>query len=39
MYTSYTKPNTKDIMVEKAIELFKERGTEPYGSGFYKGHL
>ena len=28
MYTSYTKPNTKDIMVEKAIELFKERGTE-----------
>lgn len=28
MYTSYTKQGTKTLMVEKAIALFKERGTE-----------
>lgn len=28
MYTQYTKQNTKTLMIEKAIELFRERGSD-----------
>ena len=28
MYTSFTKAGTRTLMIEKAIALFKERGTE-----------
>ena len=28
MYTSFTKASTRTLMIEKAIALFKENGTE-----------